>query len=191
MWTGRSSSRASVSSTRRCAPAATSRSLDFATRNLYRGAIEKLARGSKLTELQIAQATLDVAREQDPRCRGAGARPGLSPDRIGAARVREGDRLSRLDLGRVGRFNTTVGALDYIGGVLLVAALVEIVALLALDSSAHLGARLAFFAFLAADPRDRHRGRAVESRGHAARSRRRVLPALALREGVPPRSCAR
>src|SRR5450755_1920547 len=30
--------------------------LDFATRNLYRGAIEKLARGSRLTEVEIAQA---------------------------------------------------------------------------------------------------------------------------------------
>ena len=31
-------------------------SMDFPTRNLYRTAIEELARGSKLTELEIARA---------------------------------------------------------------------------------------------------------------------------------------
>ena len=36
-------------------------SMDFPTRNLYRGAIEGLARGSKLTELEIARAALTAA----------------------------------------------------------------------------------------------------------------------------------
>ena len=35
--------------------------MDFPTRNLYRSAIEKLARGSKLTELEIAQAAVASA----------------------------------------------------------------------------------------------------------------------------------
>lgn len=35
--------------------------MDFATRDLYRKAIEDLARGSSLTELQVAQAALDAA----------------------------------------------------------------------------------------------------------------------------------
>src|SRR5438309_4017539 len=43
-------------------------SMDFPTRNLYRTAIEELARGSKLTEMEIAQAALlaasGLAREQ-------------------------------------------------------------------------------------------------------------------------------
>ena len=40
-------------------------SMDFPTRNLYRSAIEALARGSKLTELEIAQAALVAA--ADPK----------------------------------------------------------------------------------------------------------------------------
>ncbi|HSC08815.1 MAG TPA: hypothetical protein VLD59_18475, partial [Steroidobacteraceae bacterium] len=48
--------------------------MDFETRNLYRGAIEKLARGSKLTELEITRAALAATndsnattdRERDP-----------------------------------------------------------------------------------------------------------------------------
>ena len=46
--------------------------MDFATRNLYRNAIEELARGSPLTELEIAQRVLATAaaatrgRERDP-----------------------------------------------------------------------------------------------------------------------------
>ena len=40
-------------------------SMDFPTRNLYRSAIEELARGSKLTELEIARAALVAA--ADPK----------------------------------------------------------------------------------------------------------------------------
>src|SRR5690349_18275026 len=40
-------------------------SMDFPTRNLYRSAIEELARGSKLTELEIAQAALSAASDPD------------------------------------------------------------------------------------------------------------------------------
>ena len=46
--------------------------MDFATRNLYRNAIEELGRGSKLSELEIAQRVLATAaaasnaRERDP-----------------------------------------------------------------------------------------------------------------------------
>ncbi len=41
--------------------------MDFPTRNLYRSAIEELARGSKLTELEIAQAALAAANAAQPR----------------------------------------------------------------------------------------------------------------------------
>src|SRR6185436_11069764 len=46
--------------------------MDFATRNLYRSAIEKLGRGSDMSELEIARHVLDLAagatkpRERDP-----------------------------------------------------------------------------------------------------------------------------
>src|SRR3984885_11827275 len=50
--------------------------LDFATRNLYRSAIEKLARGSKLTDVQVAQAALSVAQQQDPSVAARARDPG-------------------------------------------------------------------------------------------------------------------
>src|SRR5512134_1256539 len=46
--------------------------MDFPTRNLYRSAIEELARGSNLTELEIARAALLAARDRNGRERDAG-----------------------------------------------------------------------------------------------------------------------
>jgi cyclic beta-1,2-glucan synthetase len=159
--------------------------LDFATRNLYRNAIEKLARGSKLTEVQIAQAALDVAREQDPGVAARARDPGYHLIASGRRTFEKIIGFRASIWARVGRFNTTIGALDYIGGVLLVAALVELIAIVALASSAPLSARLALFALLAAIPALDSAvailNRAVTRRVEATR-----LPALALREGVPP-----
>ena len=54
-------------------PASGFAEMDFATRNLYRNAVEELARGSKRPELEIAQAALAAAmRSQDPRLRDPG-----------------------------------------------------------------------------------------------------------------------
>ena len=69
-------------------------SMDFPTRNLYRSAIEELARGSKLTELEIARAALVAA--ADPKhqaCRNGRwhrqprARSRLSSDRRWASHL--------------------------------------------------------------------------------------------------------
>jgi cyclic beta-1,2-glucan synthetase len=46
--------------------------MDFASRDLYRAAIEQLARGSKHTELDIARAALSAAGGPSPRDGGAG-----------------------------------------------------------------------------------------------------------------------
>ena len=74
--------------------------MDFPTRNLYRSAIEELARGSKLTELEIARAALLAASDPAhaaPRAttRSPPARSRLSPDRRRASRVRSDGRISR------------------------------------------------------------------------------------------------
>src|SRR6266581_1060605 len=44
--------------------------MDFPTRNLYRSAIEELARGSKLTELEIARAALLAANDPERQAQG-------------------------------------------------------------------------------------------------------------------------
>ena len=159
--------------------------LDFATRNLYRGAIEKLARGSALTEVQIAQAAVAAARQQDAAVAARARDPGYHLIAAGR-RAFEAAIAYRPSLWTLaGHFNTTVGALDYIGGVVLISAAVLAAALLALDASAALGSRLPLFALLglipAVDSAVALLNRAVTRRIDAT-----TLPALALREGVPP-----
>jgi len=48
--------------------------MDFPTRNLYRSAVEELARGSTLTELEVAQAAVAAARRAPPAQRQANPR---------------------------------------------------------------------------------------------------------------------
>ena len=66
--------------------------MDFSTRNLYRSAIEKLARGSKLTELEIAQAALLAANDPEREAQGdpdGGLRGPASRERDPASRERD------------------------------------------------------------------------------------------------------
>src|SRR5205809_2787899 len=50
--------------------------MDFPTRNLYRSAIEELARGSKLIELEIARAALLAANDPEHQSQGDGVHRG-------------------------------------------------------------------------------------------------------------------
>ncbi len=72
-------------------------SMDAASRNLYRNAIEVLARGSSLTELEIARSAIETARSGAER---SGARSGIPSHRGGSARVRDDRSLPRPDLER-------------------------------------------------------------------------------------------
>jgi len=159
--------------------------LDFGTRNLYRGAIEKLARGSTLTEVQIAQAAIAATQQQDQSVEARARDPGyhLIAGGRSAFEAVIGYRPSIWT--RAGRFNTTVGALDYIGGVVLASAVVLAASLLALDASVILGSRLPLFALLGVIPAV-DAAVAILNRVVTRRIDATTLPALALREGVPP-----
>jgi cyclic beta-1,2-glucan synthetase len=158
--------------------------LDFATRNLYRSAIEKLARGSKLTDVQVAQAALAMAQQQDPSVEARARDPGYHLLAAGRRAFEKVIGFRASIWARAGRFNTTIGALDYVGGVLLAAAFVLIAALLALTTSTHVGARLPLFALLAVIPAI-DIAVAILNRAVTRRIEATTLPALALREGVP------
>jgi cyclic beta-1,2-glucan synthetase len=158
--------------------------LDFATRNLYRGAIEKLARGSTLTEVQIAQAAVAVAQAQDAAVAARARDPGYHL--IGSGR-----RAFEAEVGyrasiwrRAEHFNTTIGALDYIGGVALTSAVVLSAALLTLDARVVLGSRFTLFALLGVIPAI-DTAVALLNRLVTRRIGATILPALALRDGVP------
>ena len=113
--------------------------MDFATRNLYRTAIEQMARGSRLSEPEIARRALGAAEAAtaagaDARQRDAGYHL------IGGGRAvferSIGFRPSGLALRR--RFATT-GIAGYVGSVAFVAGLVLFLPLLALGQTGVLG----------------------------------------------------
>src|SRR5207237_3632487 len=113
--------------------------MDFPTRNLYRSAIEGLARGSKLTELKIARTALTAAagpkhqacreddgvdsRERDPGYHLiAGGRSTFERTVGFRARLRW----------RLVRWSTKIGIAGYIVGVIIVATIVLLLPLIAL-----------------------------------------------------------
>ncbi len=101
------------------------RDMDFPTRNLYRSAIEELARGSNRAEIDVARRAVMVA---DAGCRRRRDRPppdrsGLSPARRRTPCVRGGDRLTgrRRARGSDG-LGRTLGIGGYVGAIAVVAA---------------------------------------------------------------------
>ena len=166
--------------------------MDFPTRNLYRSAIEELARGSELSELEIARAALlassagagplDAVGEGDAGARGRD--PGYHLI-AGGRRALEQKIGFRAPLRSwFGRFSARAGLGGYIAGVLAVGGLVIAWPLHELAGVGVSGAWLALLALLGAIPAIDAAmalvNRAV-TRGFGAT----ILPGLALRDGVP------
>ncbi len=155
--------------------------MDFATRNLYRSAIEHLARGTAISELTIAERALEAAaagereRERDPghHLIGDGR---LAFERSIGYRPPLMNWLSHAGI--------TVGAGDYIAAIVLIAALLLSVPLSLLHLHGFGNAWLLLLAALGAIPvidvAVALVNRAV-TRGLAAT----LLPGLALRNGLP------
>jgi cyclic beta-1,2-glucan synthetase len=99
--------------------------MDFPTRNLYRSAIEQLARGSPRSELEIADLALEAARAASP-----GASDAAQAERVGDPGyhlIAEGRRAFERAIGflpparlRLSRINTALGIGGYVGALLLV-----------------------------------------------------------------------
>ncbi|MEO8716885.1 MAG: glucoamylase family protein, partial [Burkholderiales bacterium] len=154
--------------------------MDFATRDLYRTAIEDLARGSKLTELEVARAALLAASTRD------------GPERDpGYHLIAGGRRLFERTIGFrpplaswPGRFNAAIGLGGYIGAVIMVAAAVLILPLAALADAGIGGAWLAWLAALGLIPAI-DASMALVNRAVTKEVGASILPGLELREGVP------
>ncbi len=77
------------------------RDMDFPTRNLYRSAIEELARGAKRTELDVTQAAMQAGKLMGVCARLCGGTPPRGPrlpfHRRRATCVRDGARLSSIN----------------------------------------------------------------------------------------------
>ncbi len=161
--------------------------MDFASRDLYRRAIEQLARGSKQTELAIARAALSAGSTPAP-ADGTGIadrRDDPGYHLIGAGRrifeATVGYRVSRWRSS--GRFNIREAG-DYIFAIALIAGGVLFLPLIELHSWGVSGSRLALLALLGMVP-SIDAAIALVNRGVTRGLGATILPGLELREGIP------
>src|SRR4030088_3526643 len=160
--------------------------MDFATRTLYRTAIEEMARGTDLTELEIARRALEAASSAPGTCDGDRRQRDPGYHLIGGGR-RTFER--SLDFRPCGlalrrRFPTT-GIAGYVVSVSMTAAVVLFLPLLVLAQVGITGWQLAVMVLIgllpAIDAALMLVNRAITG-GFGAT----LLPCLDLREGVPP-----
>src|SRR5713101_5090530 len=170
--------------------------MDFPTRNLYRSAIEELARGSKLTELEIARAALLAANDPEHQEQGDGVHRG-ERDPNGRKRdpgyhlIGGGRRAFEATIGFraplrswLGRFNARIGIGGYIGSVIMIAAILLSLPLLALAEAGITGLWLGLLAFLGLIP-SIDAAMALVNRSVTRGLGATILPGLELRNGVP------
>ena len=163
--------------------------MDFATRNLYRSAIEYLARGSSPSELEIAELVVEGARTA-----AASAGNAADAERTGDPGyhlLAEGrPELERL-LGfrppprlRIGRLGIRLGIGGYVGAILLVAAVLLVLSLWALAVPGIAVGWLVAFAVIGFVPATEVATTLV-NRSIAWTSGATLLPGLELTGGVP------
>jgi cyclic beta-1,2-glucan synthetase len=161
-------------------------SMDFATRNLYRSAIEALARRSRQTEIEIANAVVlatrsvsdadpDANRKRDPGYHLLGGGRGALERAIGY-RVPLSCWLSAV--------NKSVGPVGYILVVLAVAGLILLLPLLALSARQVASVHLLVCALLGLVPA-MDVAVALVNRAVTRSFGATMLPSLALRDGIP------
>ena len=165
--------------------------MDFPTRNLYRSAIEWLARGSKLTELEIARAALLAANDPERQAQKKGDGVGCRERDPGYHLIAGGRRAFEATVGFraplrswPGRFIATIGIGGYIGSVIVVAAIVLSVPLFALAGPGIGGWWLGLLALLGLIP-SIDAAMALVNRGVTREFGATILPGLELRDGVP------
>ncbi|WP_417774161.1 GH36-type glycosyl hydrolase domain-containing protein [Stappia sp.] len=163
--------------------------MDFPTRDLYRNAIEQLARGSSFSELEIVDHTLVAARESAAEADGTAdaerfADPGYHLIAQGRPALERAIRFCPSARLRVSRINTRLGIGGYVGAILLVSAAVLALALWAMSSSDPGTGWLLWFAFLAFLPVSEV-STALVNRILTWSLGATALPGLALKQGVP------
>jgi cyclic beta-1,2-glucan synthetase len=165
-------------------------SMDFPTRNLYRSAIEGLARGSKLTELEIARATLIAAADPTHQaCRdsdGVGSRerdPGYHLIAGGRPTFERTVGFRAPLRSWLVRWHTKIGVVGYIGSVIIIAAIVLVLPLIALGEPRIGGWSLGLLALFGLIP-SIDMAVAIVNRVVTSGFGTTILPGLELRHGV-------
>jgi cyclic beta-1,2-glucan synthetase len=152
--------------------------MDFPTRNLYRNAIEQLARGSPASELDVARRALEHAAAepvQDPGYYLIGAGRSVLEQAL-EFRPPPGLRLSR--------FGIRLGISGYVGAILVASLGLIALASCALPQTGHYGALLALLALLGFVPASEV-ATAIVNRAVAGLFGANRLPGLELAQGVP------
>ena len=162
--------------------------MDFSTRNLYRSAIEELARGSDRTEIEIARRAV-LATEQGTYTgasvvEGRQGDPGYHLLGGGRAAFEVGIGFRPPPHTWLGRASRAIGIGGYISAVAIAATVILASPLFALASVGLHGAWLYLLAGLGAIPAI-DAAVALVNRGVTGSFGARILPALALRDGVP------
>jgi len=160
--------------------------MDFATRNLYRTAIEEMARGTDLTELEIARRALEAASSAPGTCDGDRRQRDPGYHLIGGGRRTFERSLDFRPRGlALRRRFTTTGIAGYVVSVSMTAAVVLFLPLLVLAQVGITGWQLAVMVLIgllpAIDAALMLVNRAITG-GFGAT----LLPCLDLRDGVPP-----
>jgi len=163
--------------------------MDFPTRNLYRSAIEELARGSSSTELQIAEQVLTVSHTA-----AAEACDPEESERVGDPGyhlIAGGRRAFERKIGfrppprlRMSRLGMRLGVGGHAGIILSVTATLLALALWALSASGLDARWLALFALVGMVPAT-EMATALVNRAIAWSYGAAILPSLELAEGVP------
>jgi cyclic beta-1,2-glucan synthetase len=160
--------------------------MDFPTRNLYRSAIEQLARGSDRAEIDVARRAI-LAAEQ-AKCADATDRRGSDP---GYHLLAGGRRAFEAAIGFrppprawLGRLSRRFGIGGYVGAITVVAAALLAPSLLAIAVAAPDAAWLSLLAILGAIPAT-DAAVALVNHGVMRGFGATLLPALELRNGVP------
>ena len=155
---------------------------DFSTRDLYRQAIERFARGSKLTELAIAAAAVSAARQStdDPRRRDPGYYLIANGRRAFEATIGYRNPFWR----RPHRLAVATGVGNYLAAILLVALVAVGLPLYVLQARGIPGEQLALLALLGLIPA-LDAAIALVNRTVMRVFGATILPGLALRGGVP------
>jgi cyclic beta-1,2-glucan synthetase len=163
--------------------------MDFPTRDLYRNAIEQLARGSSFSELEIVDHALEAARVAATEAGEAAdverfGDPGYHLIGRGRRRLERDIRFRPPPRLRISRFNTRLGIGGYIGSILLGTAMVLAAALWALSRSGLDTGGLILFALIAFLPASEV-ATALINRAITWSFGATILPGLALKQGVP------
>ncbi|WP_376870864.1 GH36-type glycosyl hydrolase domain-containing protein [Albirhodobacter sp. R86504] len=161
--------------------------MDFATRNSYRTAIEVLARGSDLTELEVAAAALrdgEIVASVGPSEQG---RAGLGGALIGPQRAAFERQIGYRPplLMRLLRPLRRLGLRGYVGAIVLISIEILAVSLWAAGVSGFAALALGLAGAMAAT----EAGTALVNLVITRSVKPRLLPALDLSAGIPPALC--